>query len=151
MSRKHFAIPLPSRTSPAIALVVDPLETERLTGECVPKPPTNNSGKRSPMQKHTLKADQPNPQPGENRIRLPKLGTFSKRKASICGHSRRRRTYRPKFGLTDEGRRYRNRLRIEPSRTEALFAMFIFFSRHRSCAVFPLPRNRDRDVIGEMT
>ena len=28
--------------------------------------------------------------------------------------------------------------------------MFIF-SGHRACAVFPSPKNRDRDVTGEMT
>ena len=86
-----------------------------------------------PTQKHRrnnpARRDPPSPEPGKKRIRVPKHVAPSKRKLRHPDHSRRRPILRPKFGLTDEmpAMSKSNRLRIEPSRTEALFAMFSFF------------------------
>jgi hypothetical protein len=84
-------------------------------------------------------------QPGENRIRLPKPVASSKRRASISEPFSATAILSAEI-LFDR----REAVDVEIKSLEALFAMSIF-PRHQACAVFPSPRDRDRDVIGEMT
>jgi hypothetical protein len=79
----------------------------------------NNPARRT-RQTHNL---------GKNRIRLPKHITLSK-KASISGPVTATAILPAEICLTDEmpAMSKSNRLRIELSRTEVLFAMFIFFA-----------------------